>query len=104
MALTEEIFLHICEEEEIIVLFMLVLLLRFKLNGHNINGTRKRLCVSSLNGKAYMRELLDGPSIIMHQLFRMDKYVFTELCSYLREKGFLTDNKHVNIFNDSWSR
>ena len=58
---------------------------------------RQKLCTSLLSGKAYLQELLDGSPTQMFDLFRMRTNAFLELRDHFRERGWLTDSRHIDV-------
>ena len=52
---------------------------------------------SILTGYGHVQIILNGNSIICHQLLCMEQHVFRRLCMYFREKMLLKDSKYVTV-------
>lgn len=48
---------------------------------------------SLLIGKIYILKILNGQPTVCHDIFRMQKQVFTNFCDILKENGLLRDGK-----------
>ncbi|KAF6162764.1 hypothetical protein GIB67_029033 [Kingdonia uniflora] len=58
---------------------------------------RQRLCTSVRTGKAYVQELLEGSSIVMYNMMRMEPDSFRSLVAHFRDTGLLRDSKHIDV-------
>ncbi|KAK9280578.1 hypothetical protein L1049_014272 [Liquidambar formosana] len=52
---------------------------------------------SILTGYGFVREVLDGNPTRCYELFRMEKYVFHQLCSTLKRKNLLKNTKRMCV-------
>ncbi|XP_062111476.1 protein ALP1-like [Humulus lupulus] len=52
---------------------------------------------SSLCGEDFVRELLGGHERTCYELLRMDKNVFIELCTYLKQKEYIKDTREIKV-------
>ncbi|KAG6519032.1 hypothetical protein ZIOFF_022521 [Zingiber officinale] len=58
----------------------------------------RMLCrTSSLTGRMYIQEILDGHPHVFFDNFRMSKHVFVNFCSILKEMNLLQDGKKVMV-------
>lgn len=52
---------------------------------------------SSLTGRMFLLDILNGNPTVCHQIFRMQKHVLLNFCDTLKEKGLLTDGRKVSV-------
>lgn len=72
----------------------LIMLVKKLLKG---STKRQRISTSSLTCSLYIQELLNGSPIVCYDLMRMDKNGFISLCQLFKEKGWLSDSKHLTV-------
>ena len=56
---------------------------------------KNRVRTSSLTGREFVNELLNGSPTVCYELFRMDKTCFVTFCDDLRRRNYLGDSRDV---------
>jgi len=74
-----------------------IMMFRYLIASRRSVFTSRPCKTSSLTGKSFMFEILNGHPTICHQMFRMQKHMSLNFCDVLKEKGLLRNGKKVEL-------
>ena len=66
-------------------------------NYHQKYFNKAKVLTSSLTGREFVAEVLNGSGTSCFDLFRMKKECFINFCNELREKNYLCDSRDVLV-------